>query len=244
MKLPMFDMNAAYWDMYRTFYIPHGPGRHHPGTGSFIQLHTGELMILNRTWEPDQRTHYRDLNIQIASTKDDDCPRFCRPGDKKLIPKSHLNFTGQQIMLIDWNHQIAVCIERPNRGKAEPSNLGLTERWENEDFVAWYKGEKSAPVGQPTIVEYEYPFSTEQKEHIQTIREACQTWYKMQDNQLNDSEVRRIRRENPPVSMLGLTQFNFEELTDGKRQVIALQDLDRGTEIEVLDYVVIAKKTT
>ena len=42
MRLPTFDLNTAYYDEWKMFYIPHGPSSgYSKSSGAVIQLQTG-----------------------------------------------------------------------------------------------------------------------------------------------------------------------------------------------------------
>ena len=237
MRLPTFDMGEAYWDEYKQFYIPHA-SKYDARRGPLIQFQTGELFVINRTWEPDERKLYANLNIQVVSTKDDDCPALFRPGDKKAIPKSHLNCAGQQILLVDWNHHVAVGLDGDKRKKFRyPKDLGMSQWLENKSFAAWYKGEKYEPIGQQVCIEYDYPFTKDQQEHLSDLKMACATWYAMNDDaKLPPSEERRMKYEVKPVEMLEALSWTFADMGEHRRRKLHTCGYDRGTAVEVLDY--------
>ena len=195
--------------------------------------------MLNRTWDPDQRRLYSDLNIQIVSTKDDDCPKLARPGDNKPIPKAHLNYQGQQILLVDWNHRIAVSLDRHDKRRPRTQisrNLGMAQWLESKDtIVAYYPGEKHAPRGQQVVIECDYPFSKGQNEHLADLLQACQTWAKMADIEIKPA-FSKWQASYKPVPMLGALNYTFAELPHTERVNLVSYGYDRGTMVEVLDY--------
>lgn len=237
MKQPIFDLKQAHFDMYNDFYIPHGPGSYQSGSGSFIQFNSGEVIVLNRSWQPDQRKHYSDLNIAIFSTADDRCPLLHRPDDKRRVPKTHLNYAGQQILLIDYDHNLAVSIDHDKRRKhTQPL---MPERFNKMNVAAYYRGPLSPPVGQSIVIEYAYPFTPEQHEHLNDLKMACEAWFKMSKD-WTEQQRRIFIHDHRPASMLGALHYTFSELGDNDRAIIALVGYDRGTKIETHDYLTIA----
>lgn len=107
MKLPDFNRSTALWDRYRRFYNDPRPW--------FIRFESGEAIITKANFTPFERRMLSDTDLQIVSTRDEDCPRLQVVDEHtlaelasighdmrgKTIPKAWLQNCGSQTLLVD-----------------------------------------------------------------------------------------------------------------------------------------------
>jgi hypothetical protein len=236
-------MKLALWDEWHDFFIPHGSTNNYQvgHSAPFIQFNSGELIVNNRGFDPNIRKRYPDLNVRIVATTDYDCPTLTRVGETKPIPKSHLNHRGQQILLVDEDQGIAVGLFKDKRGELDFRRETMPQRFLDRKVAAYYAGENREPIGHPIILEYAPPLTNEQKEHIHDLTMACETWMQMSTdpNHIKLWDKKSNNLHAVPISMPEAMKYTFASLDDKKREQIALQRLDRGTQIEVLDKVLV-----
>ena len=216
MKLPTFNHAEMEWDDWRAFHVEHGYHK-------FVQFDTGELVVCSRNWDPDARMVYGDLHLQIAATADKDCPRLYIPGAREPVPRSHLTYGGQQVLLLDLDHRRAVSLEGWLTGENKPSWAAIPERFTGKsspgrNITAYYAGPGAVPIGSPIVRQYPFPLTTAQREHLQEIKNACNVWLQMQPD-CKDLMKRLDYKSH--VWAIGFVAKEFKELTHGQRTTIA-----------------------
>ena len=102
MKLPAFNHAEMEWDSWRAFHIDA------PRVRQVHSVRHRRVCRVDSNWRPENRQVYKELNIQIVATDDDDCPKLYIPGSDKPVPKSHLNTRAMQTLLLDFDHKRAV----------------------------------------------------------------------------------------------------------------------------------------
>jgi hypothetical protein len=176
MKLPDFNRDAMEWDSWQAFHIDL---LYH----AFVQFDTGEFVVCNNSWRPENRKVYSKLHIQIVATDDDECPKLYTPGmasvvGAKPIPKSHLNHHGQQTLLLDLDSKRAVSLYP---GLTKENAPLVPERFTKSNrCTVWYAGPDAVPVGAPVTRHYPQPLTFDQRTHIKELEDASKVWLQMQ----------------------------------------------------------------
>lgn len=225
MRQPAFDYHDCLWDRYRDFYI------HPVSNHAFAQFHTGEMIVNQSSFDPDQRKFYKELNVRIVSTADDDCPAlYNRPSDAERIPKSWLTYSGQQFLLIDYDHLVAVGLSLLSNKRQSLLDEEFPERFRNGYVRAYYAGPKSPPTGQRILVERDTPFTPKQLAHLEEIKNACETWYSMsRDQPTKQDERARYLKTTPRMPMSAVVNSSFADMNDADRMRIAVSGYERGS---------------
>jgi len=223
MKLPEFDRSKMFWDNWQAFYVIHTFG------DRFIQFDTGEFVICQNRWHPDKRRPYNDLHIQVVGTDDRDCPKLFVPHETKPIPKSHLNRTGMQVLLLDHDHQRAVSLEgwmtKDNAGARIPERF--IDRGAGRSVRAYYAGPDAFPVGAvPITRHFPHPLTSEQRRHIVELRNACTVWIQMQDNPAALTIEGRREHRDVQTRVDYFVNTPFRDLTTPQRIAIAVRGFD------------------
>ena len=235
MKQADFDLSKAEWDRFKAFHIGHGPGYDKP----IVQFDTGEVIFTQHRWEPDQRKLYRDFNITVVSTADVRCPLLYRHAtDEKPVPKARLNQTGQQIILIDHDHGIAVSLEF---GDSLSSDLPrrefqerLPERLRAHAF-AYYAGPKSVPISRGIDIWRPRVFGKMQEEHLTELVCASRAWCDLQGEGLSSTRLAgtdKTDRREPEY----LLEKTFNNLSIHERYWLAKKGIIRGQEAETVPW--------
>jgi len=213
MQLPAFDYSHMAWDAWRAFHVVHP-------YNAFVQFDTGELIVCARNWGPDFRRVYKELNLQIVTTEEHDCPRFFIPGaaDKKPVPKAHLNHSGQQYLLLDLDHKRAVSIG-PWLTKTSAPELVPERFLDSRSVAAYYAGPQAVPVGSPITRRYPQPLTRDQRQHVGELADACKVWLEMQPDP--SALVRESRDVQTKVSYFVDTPFSG--LTMAQRVAIGVR---------------------
>lgn len=210
MKLPPFNHAEMAWDGWRTFYVDYGYGK-------FAQFDTGEFVVCRYNWPPDARMVYRDLHIQIVATDDEACPQLYVPGSDKPIFKSHLYHTGQQTLLLDFDHKRAVGIN----AYLDEDNAPLVPRRFTDSnarrVTAWYAGSNAVPVGTPITRHYPQPLTSNERKHLDEVKTACQVWLQMQP----DPEALKKQHKKVQTPVGNFIGVSFAMLTTEHRTAIA-----------------------
>ena len=231
MKLPNFEMAKAKWDHWKAFHINHnrsGSGGDSYGA-VFIQFDTGELVCQLSNWTPENRIHYRDLNITVRSTTDEQCPKLFTDDGETVVP-AWLNRTGMQVLLIDWDHGVAV---RVDHRLGEKNEALMPERLRGK-FSAYYAGVKSKPLAAPIKVEKPMRFTKEQLDHVDGLCAASKAWVTY-----NAEEVEVTRSKTSELSSFVLKPIRdktylywlareFKDLSLQEKVVLSTHTPERG----------------
>lgn len=215
MRLPDFNHAEMDWDSWRAFHITHH------GYGKFVQFDTGEFVVSTSNWRPENRQVYKDLNIQIVATDDDDCPKLYIPGSDKPVPKSHLNYKGQQTLLLDFDHKRAVGIAGYLTKESTPL---VPERFTNSNsrnVFVWYAGPSAVPVGSLVTRHYPRPLTPDERKHIAELADACKVWLHMQPD---PEALKKAHREVKQLPVGDFVDVSFSVLTIPHRVAIAVHN--------------------
>lgn len=183
MQLPDFEHKRQRWDYYKTFHVNHGHGHYAYGTGigAFVQFVTGELIVTTGDWLPDRRRFYRDLNITVMSTADENCPALYHNGT--LVTKAVLNRNGQQILLIDHDTKQAVRID----GRFSKHTKLPVPPWLWDKCYAYFAGPGQPPVGKQIRLMTPKQRTAEEREHVRDLIKASQMWVQHEERQVRAS---------------------------------------------------------
>jgi len=218
MHLPEFDYNTMEWDNWRAFHITQSvdprPSR------TFVQFDTGEFIVTNRHWSPDERRNYKALHLQVIGTDDSNYPQLFVPGAAKPVPKSHLNHNGMQVLLLDHDCQRAVSLESwmtdDNNGRTVPARFRRPY-----SVAAYYSGPKAMPVGAvPITRHYPQPLTTKEREHVTEMHEACKMWLQMQGD---PKALMSLYRTEAAPAVASFVDVSFAVLTEAHRTTIAMK---------------------
>jgi len=211
MKLPAFDHSKKEWDAWNAFHIVHS---YYP----FVQFDTGEFVVCSNSWRPEHRQVYRDLNIQIVATDDDNCPQLFVPGAAKPVFKSHLNHNGMQTLLLDLDHKRAVALGPSLAAGNAPM---VPERFFNHRVTAYYPGPAAPPVGGPVTRHYPQPLTNDQRKHVAELVDASKVWLEMQPNPPALAQQHR-KQKFEKLHVRDFVDVSFGVLTPAHRVTIAL----------------------
>ena len=175
-----FDRTKVFWDDYCRFHtnLEYANG--------FIVFETGEA-ICTRCFDndPDRRTLYNKWHVQIVGTNDTNCPKFTDL-DGKPIAKTWLDNNGQQILLIDHDHGIAVALGQ--RGGLDPRfvqpwQANVPESLRGRAYAYW-PGPNSPPLGGRIVVNQSRRLTPEQRAHCEGLLAECKAWDVMSEQPL------------------------------------------------------------
>jgi hypothetical protein len=152
------------------------------------------------------------------------------PLNGKPVPKSHLNHKGQQTLLLDHDHKRAVSLDRWFNDDNAPSLLpGRFHDRNSRTVSAYYAGPNAMPYGAAPITRYfPQPLTSDQRKHINDLKEACVVWLKMQP----DTEQLALAKEHREVKaplVSGFIDVSFGILTVAHRTAIALRGFNMIT---------------
>jgi len=219
MHLPEFDRNKMEWDSWRAFHVT---VEHY---SAFVQFDTGELIVTNRRWSPDERRAYKELHLQVIGTDDRDCPRLFVPGSDKPVPKSHLNHNGMQVLLLDHDCQRAVSLESWMTG--DNNGRTIPERFRDRgsrNVNAYYSGPSAMPLGAvPITRHYPQPLTTKERAHVAELHEACKVWLQMQGD---PKALMQKHRSLDAPKVATFVDVSFAVLTEEHRTAIAVKGFD------------------
>jgi hypothetical protein len=221
------------WDGYRAFHWTVATG--------FIQFETGELIYTDASPDPDHRSTYNSVGVQIVATSDDKCPTLLLP-DGTPVKKAWLNRKGMQYLAIDLDLKVAVGLQAVSYGriKSTAANLKAPAHLQGK-FSAYWSGPERMPVGQPVLVAPPLERTPEQKAHIDSILAQCDAWCAMHDIEkrswarrvnLPGKEAIHVRKHlASPTWLLGKT---FSDLKDNER--IELRDFGLSSAYDEKTY--------
>lgn len=106
MQIPN-DKGTKLWDRFKETYYGI-PGDAHYAPAAIYLFETDEMLVTR--CNIDDRRLYREVNIRLTTTADDNCPALVAP-DGREIPKAWLNETGQQELLVDYDTMRVVSLE-------------------------------------------------------------------------------------------------------------------------------------
>jgi hypothetical protein len=230
MKMPEFDTTVRRWDKFKEFHVGYGPNLSWSADISgcaFIHFQKGDLILQRSSWEkPDLRRAYLDGSVSIRSTADAKCPKLAIPGDDKPLPTAWLTRGGQQILLVDHDHNIAVSVAVGGK------------KLRNENAFVWYEYGEAKPVSCARIkVSRPKKYTKDERAHIDGLVNACKAWAEM----LGEKEVDKfrqapskpygVRREKAVPTDTLLQIPSFEKLSF----VLRFRVLDFGTETSLTD---------
>lgn len=166
MKVPPFDPNKQAWDCFKRFHILTGPAYRH----RWVQFESGEIYFTCDAIHARHRGHYSSNEISIVSTADPKLSlSFARPDDdeRKPIPRSQLNASGQQVLVIDQQYKRAVRLSR---------NTNLTPVGLNLAATAYCPGDGCEVVG-GAPVQVKIPPSYSVRRELDELRNKCRVWW-------------------------------------------------------------------
>lgn len=166
------------WDEYHAFHVYRD--------NIFVQFITGEV-IVRPYIRIRNRKHYPDLGVSICSTSLTNY-KFAEPGSDVAIPRARLSHNGQQILLVDHTHNIAVSLEGWTDPTKVPTHLARS--------IAYYPNDRHPPIGGTTIKLYNpYKRSTEFARYKKQIVDGAKamseldpvyTWQKFEEKTILD----------------------------------------------------------
>ena len=166
MKAQPFDQSKMRWDEYRAFHVHR--------SRYLVQFDTGEMIFTYNEPDPDFRKHFRDLEIQIVATNDDDCPKLYTDEGEE-VKKAWVTRNGQQHLAVDHERGVAVRLQHQYDQHRNPR---LPPRFLNY-AAAYWSGPERRPVGAPITLSKPRAFSAEQNAHILQTISACKAWVEM-----------------------------------------------------------------
>jgi len=225
MHLPQFDRTEMAWDDWRAFHVVH--------EWHFVQFDTGEFVVVKSRWSPHERRVYEDLHLQVIATDDRDCPRLFIPGQEgdKPIPKSYLNHKGQQVLLLDHDHERAVSLEGwmtgdTDAGRTIPERF-VSRDWHGRNVRAYYAGPNAFPLGAvPITRHFPYPLTSRQRTQIAELKNACEVWLAMQPDPAALSIEGRREHRDVQTRVDYFVDIPFSVLTTPQRIAIAVRGFD------------------
>lgn len=217
------------WDAYDAFHATKQPG--------FVAFDTGEVILTRYKLQPEHRKVYRDIGVTIAGTDDSHMPKLKAP-DGLEIRKSWYDDHGQQEIIIDHHTGIALNCEydRGHKGDTPEWAHDIPSRFQDACRVYW-PGDKRAPVGKGIKVTRPRPMAPVEKEHIQTLANACRAFVAMEYN--DHSKVPWCPAEMFD-GMMALER-TFDVLTNEQRVQIARRGIATPKQVTVYPYLVVCE---
>lgn len=210
------EYKTAYWDRYKAFHMLPHPRREWMDNSPMVLFDTGEFMVIRDSWAPGTRKVYEDLNVQIVSTTDDDCPALFAPLTDKPVAKTHLNWGGQQILWIDHDHKMAVGLQ--SLASADWKR-GVPERLRTHAEVYYY-GAHAPPLGHPVTVTKPRKYDPEIREASDDLLRAARVWLEMCKDQ--GQKLGSTVPWDKPLNRIGRSEGHaFGDLTTGQRLMLA-----------------------
>jgi hypothetical protein len=180
MKLPEFAHTKKHWDTWKAFHVDHRACH-------AVQFDTGELVIAQGDFTPDQRRLHKDLNIAFVLTTDKECKTtFIDPVTKEAIPKGWLDVAGGQTLMLDMDTCRAVRLDVP-WGEADTWKAphGVPARFyqsgHGPTVYGYFAGPGRPPCGGPVSIDRTLPLTKEEREEITGLRAACRAWVELKE---------------------------------------------------------------
>jgi hypothetical protein len=220
--MPEFDTTVRRWDKFKEFHVGYGPNLSWSADISgcaFIHFQKGDLILQRCSWEkPDLRRAYLDGSVRITSTADATCPKLAIPGDDKPLPTAWLTRGGQQILLVDHDHNIAVAVAHGGK------------KLRNENAFVWYEYGEAKPVSSASIKVSRFEkYTKEQRAHIDGLVNGCRAWAEM----IGSEELKK-QRVAPEKSRYTRTQKAVP--TDTLLQIPSFEKLSFVLRFRVLTF--------
>lgn len=167
------------WDRYSAFYKA-------VGQYEFILFETGEFRINHVEPDPDVRRHYESLGIELYATNDTlpyGIKGFRAPDGEDVAP-AWMDVNGQQYLLIDHTHNIAVRLS-PWRDREKvfgplPEHLA--------GCSAYYPNVRAKPIGAPILLSKPDPRGRkkETQKWLADLQAVATVLYQMQDKEYRE----------------------------------------------------------
>ena len=238
MKLPEFNMNEAKWDYFRAFYIRRGPGYDY-NNQPIVQFDTGEVIVTKSRWEPDIRKTYEQWNVGVYATTDDYTSlKLCVPGTEKPLPKAWLSRDGLQTLWVDYDHKLAVRIDKKI---AADTMKRIPERFRSSVNV-YYGGKDDTPLGAPIEVSRPKKHHPSLVDHCEGIKAACAVWkthnekFVVSRGALGFVEHDRFLAAFKARDMDHYTDIEFRNLNDNERMLIHNLGIPNGFDSEYHEF--------
>lgn len=241
MKLPAFNNDARRWDAYRAFHNLVGNG--------FIRFESGELIYIPHSPDPDERHMYLDHSVHIVATTDVDCPPLYLPDGTRAIP-AWLNRDGLQYLCIDRDLGVAVRLlgSRWTRDKHIEQDLKVPSYLRCRFSVYW-SGEGSKPIGAPITVAPPKKLTSDEKAHLQSLKDQCNAWHAMMGIEGIHGYTRTVTLPNGDRIWLQPTaqdpssylMRSFVDLTDKERVIVAETGWATCYDVTKYDYLSVVK---
>lgn len=238
MKFPEFDHNRAKYDRFQTRANYHLRTHlwMHETEALLVTTEQGIAFMQKHDVKPDRRMFYADQNISIIKTGDEKQPKYLSP-DGEPVPTAWLNGGGQQLLVIDYDHNIVVRCDYV-RDLSLPE---FTPEWIENVASCWWPGPHKRPYGRPIRIERPYVPTKEELEHVNEIKKACDMWY-----QLNIVAEGKHRKHLTPEKALFtvLVPLSFDMIHNDMRERIAVRGIERGTVVSHVEHLKIAEPET
>jgi hypothetical protein len=198
MQHPAFDHDKKRWDKFKAFANGHDRYGHRYGwsdNAAFYQLETGEVFTPWLSFAKDKRGLYKDLNIAVLATADDDCPSLYTPDGTK-VPKAWLNHGGGQQVVIDYDTKRVVGLNWCNgrnvtRAGVDGVKTGIPV-WLRTHAVVYFAGAGEPPVGGMLRTTFPRVWTPEETAHLDGLRSGARAWHTLTEQTKTYSDHRAL----------------------------------------------------